>query len=285
MKFHKMFLVGMAMSLSYGVLADPDATGWAKSHAWNAVGVMAVNSITGQKEIMTAVPWVKVGTNGIEECSVDCYMLTNNLAIQDRLYRYNHNKESYDSWELQENGWVSVKKSSVLWTEKGPRIVSGSSSSPAITDMVSKPSGAFLLRREKSNIANPFYLAGQVPKKVVSAPEDLASENWMFVAPPTDSATDVNTQLTWSGLQTGFKGDKLEAWVDGQLIPLQYENNKWGYLNPKTFARQTTGLTIPAGQGFWIYKGQAHKISLTWGNNVVPTDSVMPGKFSDSSMN
>jgi hypothetical protein len=206
-------------------------------------------------ETLISVPLVEVG-GSVEQIPLTNYVLTTNLAGNDKLLQWNGTK--YYAWNLNGTTWewepLTVVDGNAAWQTPSGDVAK-----------LARGTGAWLVRGESSK-SKEFYLYGQVSgAEVVST---FIGGQQTLMGHPRAAAFNPNSGVTWSGQQDGdmiifanpanrtgmtkltYKADKVNGWAR------QTEPGVW--------TKDETSM-IPAGQGFWyVSKGSANG-TATWG--------------------
>ena len=225
------------------------------------LGAMPISLAAGQTEVIIGVPWIEPG-QGSEGIAVSNIVKTANLSVGDLLCWYDTNATSWKFWRLT-NGANDVKYWQSVVTSNDE---SGFSATDASETALKRGEAVLLNRRSGTTPATTIYVVGQYSAAATDT-ITLPRGKTTLIAPPRDTATDLNSRVTWTNVTAGDQilvqsgsgaSAKIYVW-DSSL-------EKWGSQTVENFEFVfTAGAVVPAGHGaFFKAAAQGNTPTVTW---------------------
>ena len=205
-------------------------------------------------ETLISVPLVEVG-GSVEQIPLTNYVLTTNLAVDDKLLQWNGTK--YYAWNFTGTTWepLNVVDDNSAWVSPSGDVAK-----------LARGTGAWLVRGETSK-SKEFYLYGQVSEAEVES--TFIGGQQTLMGHPRAAAFNPNAAgVTWSGQQDGDMIIFANPANRTGMTKLTYkagEVNGWARQTaPGVWSKDETSM-IPAGQGFWYVSKGSENGTATWG--------------------
>jgi len=228
-------------------------------------GILKVSS--NQQKTIVSVPWLESSTGSSSVC-VSNLVLTANLLAGDLLKVYHPDTKKYESWVLEKGTDNALYWKSVVETTESGSDNSGDPSETSVArgqafilDRCGKPTegtrdltGGFFV------MGKPTIVSAEDTKLAVS--QDGSSLAYSLIAPPFTSDADINTSLTWSGLEKNKDYLYIPSVESANVVSIYKYSPTSGTWKDTTTGEN--GGVIKAGTGAWFVTKGTTARSVRW---------------------